>query len=72
MISSLFASVLLGSQEALKQSYVFPGMPMLTVPADVARPVVVWHSVTITLSATTAKIEATTLYKNPGSSATVS
>lgn len=65
MISSLFFAALLSPQEALKQSYVFPGMPTVTVPGAETKPEMMWHSVTITLGATHAVIEATSLFRNP-------
>lgn len=64
MITTLIAAALVSNQEAFKHTYVFSGMPTLIVPADSARPEILWHTVTITLSHTTAKVETTTLYKN--------
>jgi len=71
MTTILAAAAMISPQAALKQTYVFPGMPTMTVPADVAQPEVMWHSVTITLAPATAKIDAVTLYRNVASTPAV-
>jgi len=64
MISSLFVLAAIAPQEAMKQTYVFPGMPTVTVAAGTPQPEMMWHSVTITLGATHATVEATSLFRN--------